>query len=71
MSCPKDNINIFGTIFADTMMVMRKIYPNDRKYGLNHFLQKLNLDLKHDVSYNYIKKYYELSEHSNDYVENI
>ena len=40
-----------GTIAVDTMCLFRKLYPDDDRYSLNHFLGKLELPLKEDVSY--------------------
>jgi DNA polymerase elongation subunit (family B) len=40
-----------GCICVDTMCLMRKMHPDDDKYSLNHFLDKLGLPAKHDVGY--------------------
>lgn len=50
----EDNMNInwfssYGFIPMDTMVIMRKTYPDDKKYKLNHFLNKLGLSLKEDM----------------------
>jgi len=31
-------MNIKGTICVDTMLLLRKLYPTDDKYSLDHFL---------------------------------
>ena len=39
------------------MILMKKLYPNDSRYSLNHFLEKLKLEMKHDVSYEIMEQY--------------
>jgi DNA polymerase elongation subunit (family B) len=46
-----------GCITVDTMCLFRKMYPNDDRYSLNHFLTKLGLQQKDDVSYVELERY--------------
>ncbi len=59
-----------GTIAVDTMCLFRKLYPDDDRYGLNHFLEKLGLPLKEDVSYEQLEQYRNNSIQNQDDTEN-
>lgn len=37
------------------MCIFRKLYPNDDRYSLNHFLEKLKLSLKEDMPYDQLE----------------
>ena len=43
--------NIPGILCIDTMQLLRRNYPDDDKYSLNYFLEKLNLGKKEDMEY--------------------
>jgi DNA polymerase elongation subunit (family B) len=44
-------IDIPGILCVDTMQILRKAYPDDEKYSLNYFLDKLELGQKSDMEY--------------------
>lgn len=44
-------VEIPGIICVDTMQLLRRLYPDDEQYSLNHFLHVLNLGAKEDMSY--------------------
>ena len=46
-----------GCLAVDTMCLFRKMYPNDDRYSLNHFLTKLGLQQKDDVSYAELERF--------------
>ena len=46
-----NQLNIPGILCVDTMQILRRTYPDDDKYSLNYFLEKLNLGKKEDMEY--------------------
>ena len=40
------------------MIYLRKLFPDDNKWSLNHFLNKANLPLKYESDFEYFNKYF-------------